>query len=72
MFNQLTSVAELKQNQIARWLEDSQVVLNFLVSSPIHGMLIIITTDPSSSTDEQNSLNSILKEEIAAQDGAAT
>lgn len=71
VFNQLTSVAELKQNQIARWLEDSQVALNFLVSSPLHGMLITITTEPLSSADEQNSLNSILKEEIAAQKGSA-
>ena len=55
VFNQLTSVAELKQNQIAGWLEGSQAVLNFLVFSPLHGMLITSTTDPSSSADEQNS-----------------
>jgi anti-anti-sigma factor len=71
IFNQLTSVAELKQNQIATWLDGSHNVLDFLLSSPLHGMLVAIATDPPPSTDEQNSLNNILKHQIAGQDGAA-
>src|SRR5215207_11108266 len=71
VFNQLTSVAELKQNQIATWLAGSHAILDFLMSSPLHSMLVSIATNPSPSADEQNSLNSILKQEIAAQDGAA-
>jgi anti-anti-sigma factor len=69
VFNQLTSVAELKQNQIARWIEDSQVALDFLLSSPLRDKLVALVADPSTSTDAQNDINSILKEEIAAQHG---
>lgn len=69
VYAQLTSVAELKQSQIASWLKDSQVALSFLVSSPVRTSLLAITTGPSPGTDDQASLNSILRETVEAQGG---
>src|SRR5688500_6610934 len=53
VFNQLQSVADLKRDQIERWLSDSTMALTFLLSRPVSDQMIAFASMPTPTADEQ-------------------
>src|SRR5947208_1921781 len=47
VFNQLESIADLKRDQIANWINGSTTALTFLLSSPIQERLIAFANIPT-------------------------
>jgi anti-anti-sigma regulatory factor/HAMP domain-containing protein len=64
VFNQLQSVADLKRDQIERWISDSTTALTFLLSRPVSEQLIAFTNTPTPTADEQAQIDRILSQVI--------
>ena len=62
--NQLESIAELKSDEISRWLDDSELAISFFLSVPIYNRLLALAASPSPDKEEQDILNSILREAV--------
>lgn len=73
-FRQLESVAQLKQNQISRWLETADLLLHAALSDPnTQTRVLNVLTFPESLPTAQNSLNASLAASVNAiglQEGA--
>jgi len=73
-FRQLESVAQLKQNQISRWLETADLLLHAALSDPnTQTRVQNVLTFPESLPTAQNSLNASLAASVSAvglQEGA--
>jgi PAS domain S-box-containing protein len=65
VFRQLESVAQLKQHQIDRWLEDSAAALKVLLVGPTGRQLTSFATDPIAQAHEQAAVNQILKDTLS-------
>lgn len=68
--NQLTSIAELKQGQLTRWIEASKGVLTlFLADKSRTDQLVnfAVFSSPQDQTVTQNTLNKVLSEAVKAQ-----
>ncbi|MBE7556492.1 MAG: substrate-binding domain-containing protein [Anaerolineales bacterium] len=68
--NQLTSIAELKQGQLTRWIEASKGVLTlFLADKSRTDQLVnfAVFSSPQDQTVTQNTLNNVLSEAVKAQ-----
>lgn len=62
IINQLESVAELKQEQITRWLEsDALVMQSFLVDAEMYAQMVAVSTSSGANTPAQTSLNVALR-----------
>src|SRR3954451_23169630 len=53
VFHQLESIADLKRDQIANWINGSTTALGFLLSDPIRDRLITFTTTPTADQQAQ-------------------
>jgi anti-anti-sigma regulatory factor/HAMP domain-containing protein len=65
VFNQLESVAELKQQQIARWLHDSEQTLSFLVAGATQERFSAFLTAPDADQATQASINGLLQQALS-------
>src|SRR6185503_17122405 len=65
---QLESVAKLKIDQINRWLDDSDLALEFFLSKPIYSQLVAFVVAATPAEQEQNQLNNILRNVIESRD----
>ena len=64
--HQLESIAELKHNEIVRWLEDSQAVLELFLATPNQRAALIALADAGMTGVERNSLNSLFEQTAKA------
>jgi signal transduction histidine kinase/DNA-binding response OmpR family regulator len=76
VLNQLESVAQLKQNQLSRWLHDSQFALLFLLSGPTKERMIAFLATTTGQSDDGHDINALLRDAVnihhyAAEDGLA-
>jgi anti-anti-sigma regulatory factor len=58
---QLESIADLKRDHIASWLDDSTAALQLLASPSVHDDLIALARTPSPSTELQTRISAVLK-----------
>lgn len=71
--NQLESVAELKRDQISRWLEDSGSALDLLLSDPNKSnqfrnfLAATLDTDQLADEQEQRAINQLLERAVRAE-----
>lgn len=62
IMNQLESVAELKQLQIARWLEGNALLMqSFLIDADTYAQLVDVSTSSSANGPPQSSANAALR-----------
>jgi anti-anti-sigma regulatory factor/HAMP domain-containing protein len=64
VFNQLQSVADLKRDQIERWISDSTTALTFLLSRPVSDQLSAFAGMPTPPADEQAQIDRMLSQAI--------
>lgn len=67
---QLESVADLKRDHIASWLDDSTAALQLLASPSVHDDLIALAQTPAPSTELQTRINTLLKHATTRPDAA--
>lgn len=65
-FHQLESIAQLKQNQITRWVEESKRTLNLILADPdVRQEMTALASEPDSMYE--SSLNALLRYSVEAQ-----
>jgi two-component system sensor kinase len=65
-FHQLESIAQLKQNQITRWVEESKRTLNLILADPdVRQEMTALASEPD--TMYESSLNALLRYSVEAQ-----
>lgn len=65
-FHQLESIAQLKQNQITRWVEESKRTLNLILADPdVRQEMTALASEPE--TMYESSLNALLRYSVEAQ-----
>jgi GAF domain-containing protein len=62
---QLESIAELKIDQIDRWLADSDLTLDYFLSTPIRDKLVTFVTAATLDQPEQDQFNQLFSETLA-------
>jgi anti-anti-sigma regulatory factor/HAMP domain-containing protein len=70
VFNQLESIADLKRDQIASWINGGTTALSFLLSDPIRDRLIAFTKIPTPTADQQLQIDGLLRQAIIPDDAA--
>jgi anti-anti-sigma regulatory factor/HAMP domain-containing protein len=70
VFNQLESIADLKRDQIANWINGSTTALSFLLSDPVRERLITFTNIATPTRDQQSQIDGLLRRAIMS-DGTA-
>ncbi len=68
VFNQLESIADLKRDQIERWISGSTTALAFLVSDPVKDRLIAFTKIPGPTAEAQGEIDRLLSQAITPDD----
>jgi anti-anti-sigma regulatory factor/HAMP domain-containing protein len=69
-FNQLESIADLKRDQIANWINGSTTALSFLLSDPVRERLIAFANTPTPTGDQQSQIDGLLRQAIVPDDTA--